>query len=198
MYWKKFISLLIIGSSLNFTDFAGEIAFTDVTLSPQEQVELDSGNVVLKGKNGEYVGQVLATGNVDKAWEVLNDYDNFQHFLPNVIDSKVVIKEGAKTVFEQTSEVDLLLFKEQFTVRIAAIADEPQKINFEIVEGDLKRLKGTWEVSVTEQNQILVTHTVAVEPQSNTEKPFFYGIYESSLEKTLSAIAQEITRRSKG
>lgn len=196
MYLKKIATLLLISSSLNFGVLAQEIAVNNVMLSPQEQVKLDSGKVVLKGRNGEYVGQVLASGNAEKAWEVLNDYDNFQYFLPNVIDSKVLTKEGVKTVFEQTSEVDLLLFKEQFTVRIAAIANEPQKINFEIVEGDLKRLKGTWEVSVTEANQILITHTVAVEPQSNTEKPFFYGIYESSLEKTLSAIAQEITKRS--
>ena len=196
---KRLINLLAIGFGLglSFTVFAQEVALNDVTLSAQEQTKLDAGKVVLKGKNGEYIGQVLATGNLETAWEVITDYNNFENFLPNIIDSKILTKEGNKTIFEQTSEVDLFLFKEQFTVRIAAIANEPQKVNFEIVKGDLKQLQGTWEVSVTESQQILVTHTVAVEPASNTEKPFFYGIYESSLEKTLNAIAQEITKRSK-
>ena len=196
---KKLINLLAIGFSLglSFTVLAQEVAVNEVRLSAQEQTKLDAGKVVLKGKNGEYVGQVLANGNLEKAWEVITDYNDFKNFLPNVIDSKVVNKEGNTTVFEQTSEVDLFLFKEQFTVRIAAVASQPQKVNFEIVEGDLKQLQGTWEVSVTDSQQILVTHTVAVEPASNTEKPFFYGIYESSLEKTLNAIAQEITKRSK-
>ena len=194
---KQIIGLLTLILGLNFAVLAQEIALTEIQLSPQEQTELNKGKVILKGEQGDYLGQVITTGNLATAWEVLTDYNNFQDFLPNIASSKVIYEEGDRTIFEQVSQVDLWLLQEQFTVQIAATKNQPEKIDFQIVKGDLEYLKGTWQLKEVTENQILVTHTVKVEPKSNTEKFFFYGIYESSLEETLNAIAQEITKRSK-
>ena len=65
-----------------------------------------------------------------------------------------------------------------------------------MVKGDLKNLQGTWQLEQVTDNQILITHTVKVQPKSPTEKPLFFDFYESSLEATLEAISQEITKRS--
>ncbi|MEM9273737.1 MAG: SRPBCC family protein [Cyanobacteria bacterium P01_F01_bin.143] len=194
--YQKFIGLLITSLSLNFALLAQDIALTEITLSAQEQVELDQGKVILKGEKGDYAAQVIANGNLDVAWEVLTDYNNFQNFLPNIVSSKVIQESGDRKIFEQINKVDLWLFEEQFTVQIASTENKPQKIEFQIVEGDLEQLQGTWQIEEVAENQILVTHTVQVQPESNTEKLFFYGIYESTLEETLNAIAQEITKRS--
>ena len=194
---RQFILLFSLSLGLNFTVLAQEITPIEIQLSTQEQTELIQGKVVLKGKQGNYLGQIIADGNLEKAWEVLTDYNNFQDFLPNIVSSKVILEEGDRKVFEQINQVDLFLFQEEFTVQIAAIEKQPQKIDFQIVDGDLKHLQGTWQIEEVSPNQILVTHTVKVEPESNTEKFFFYGIYENTLEETLSAIAQEIAKRSK-
>ena len=168
----------------------------EIELSPQEQSLLNQGQVILQGNRGDYIGQVITEGKIDQAWEVLTDYDNFQDFLPNITSSKIVINEGDRKIFEQVNIVDLWLFTEEFTVQIEARETKPQRVNFQQFKGDLKKLDGTWQIEQLKTNQILVTHTVTVEPGSNTEKPFFYGIYESSLEATLKAIAEEITKRS--
>lgn len=194
---QRFVSLLVLALGLNLAVLAQNIPLTKVELSTQEEIELNQGKVILKGKKGDYVGQVLATGNLDIAWEVLTDYNSFEDFLPNIISSEVILEEGDRKVFEQINQVDLFLFQEEFTVQIAATETKPQKINFQIVDGDLEQLEGTWQIEEVAANQILVTHTVKVQPESNTEKLFFYGIYESTLEETLNAIAQEITKRSK-
>ncbi len=65
-----------------------------------------------------------------------------------------------------------------------------------MVKGDFKNLQGTWQLEQVTDNQILITHTVKVQPQSPTEKLLFFCIYKSSLEATLEAISQEITKRS--
>lgn len=191
----KFASLVIITCGINISLSAKATAPT-ARLSVQEQAILNQGQVVLKGNRGNYTGLVLATGSVDTAWQVLTDYDNFNQFLPNVPASKVIVNEGDRKIFEQTNAIDLWFFTQEFTVQIEAQETEPQKIDFKLFEGDLKHLSGTWSIQQINAKQITVTHTVKVEPQSNTEKPFFYGIYESTLEKTLAAIATEITRRS--
>ena len=164
-------------------------------LNSQEKQELDRGKVILKGQKGNYLGRVVATGDINTAWSVLVDYNNFDKFMPNIISSKVISQQGNKVVFEQVNVVDLWLFQQEFKVQIEAAKTKPDKINFEIVDGDLKKLIGRWEIETISPGKTLVTHAVEVEPGSDTEKAFFYGVYESSLEETLAAIALEINKR---
>ena len=193
---QRFIGLSVISLSLIFLGLTTNISLSKVKLSPQEQIDLNQGKVILKGQQGEYTGQVLATGNLDSAWSVLTDYENFSNFLPNVASSKVIDTRGNQKIFEQVSIVDLWLFTEQSTLQISAKETQKQKIDFQMVKGDLKNLQGTWQLEQVTDNQILITHTVKVQPKSTTEKPLFFGFYESSLEATLEAISQEITKRS--
>jgi len=192
----KFISILIVTLGINISLSAKAISPT-LKLSVQEQANLNQGQVVLKGNRGNYTGRVLANGSVDKAWQVLTDYNNFNQFLPNVPASKVIVDESDRKIFEQTNAIDLWFFTEEFTVQIETKETEPKKIDFKLFKGDLKHLSGTWSIQRINAKQVAVTHTVKVEPQSTTEKPFFYGIYESTLEKTLAAFSTEITNRSR-
>jgi ribosome-associated toxin RatA of RatAB toxin-antitoxin module len=165
-------------------------------LSPQEKTSLKQGKVVLKGQKGIYLAQVETTGNINTAWQVLTDYDNFERFMPNIASSKIISSQGDRLVFEQVNVVDLWVIKQKFTVEIEAIKTKPHKIDFRIVDGDLKKLVGRWQIKETSPGKILVSHAVEVEPGAKTEKSLFYGVYESSLEETLKAIALEITKRS--
>ena len=139
---------------------------------------------------------VLATGDLNTAWSVLTDYNNFAQFLPNIASSKIVLEDGDRVVFEQINVVDLWLFQQEFEVQIEAFKTKPAQVDFKIVDGDLKKLIGRWQLEEVSPGSILVSHAVEVEPGSDTEKPFFYGVYESSLEETLQAIALEINKRS--
>ena len=194
------ISLLAIQPGFNSADVARAKALilddNITTLSTQEQTNLDRGEVVLKGQRGKYLGRVVAKGDVDTAWSVLTDYDDFARFLPNITSSRIISEDGDRIVFEQTNMVDLWLFQEEFTVQIAATKFKPSKVDFQLADGELKKLIGRWQIEEVSPGKILISHAVEVEPGSNTEKPFFYGVYESSLEETLKAIAIEITKRS--
>jgi len=166
-------------------------------LSQQEKTNLKEGQVILKGQKGDYLAQVVAIGDLETAWSVLTDYNNFNQFLPNIAASKIISEDGNIVVFEQVNIVDLWLFQQEFKVKIEGIKTKPRQVDFKIVEGDLEKLIGKWQLEEISPGKILVTHSVEVEPGSDTEKPFFYGVYESSLEDTLKAIAVEITKRSK-
>lgn len=197
--FRYFLIGLVIAFTISISNGLMVLAqdgIKEIELSSQEQRELNQGKVILQGNKGDYIGQVITKGKIDRAWEVLTDYDNFQDFLPNITSSKIVVNQGDRKIFEQVNVVDLWLFTEEFTMQIEAQETKLQKVKFRQFKGDLKKLDGTWHIEQLNTNQILVTHVVKVEPGSNTEKPFFYGIYESSLEATLKAIAEEITKRS--
>lgn len=165
-------------------------------LSASEKANLQQGKVILQGQKGNYFGRILAQGKIDTAWEVITDYNNFARFLPNIASSKIITQKGDRVVFEQVNVVDLWLFQQEFVVQIEAVKDKPTKVDFKIVDGDLKKLIGRWKIEEISPGKILISHAVEVEPGSNTEKPFFYGVYESSLEETLQAIAKEVSQRS--
>jgi ribosome-associated toxin RatA of RatAB toxin-antitoxin module len=165
-------------------------------LSPQEKTSLKQGKVVLKGQKGIYLGQVETTGKINTAWQVLTDFDNFERFMPNVAASKIISSKGDRIVFEQVNVVDLWVIKQKYAVQIEAIQTKPKTIDFKIVNGDLKKLVGRWQIQESSPGKILVSHAVEVEPEAKTEKALFYGIYESSIEETLKAIALEISKRS--
>ena len=165
-------------------------------LTRQEQTYLMQGKVILQGEKGRYLGQVITQGNSEKAWEVLTDYDNFANFLPNIASSKIIRASENVKVFEQINIVDLLIIEKQFTVKIEATETYPRLVNFKFVEGELGHLQGTWEIKTLPDAQVLIVHRVAVAPQSEKGAAFFFGVYESSLEETLKAIAKEISDRS--
>ena len=198
-----FCLLLILNSqkylSANTIELAKNIAKIqriDSSLSQAEKLNLEQGEVILKGRKGDYLGLVIAEGNIDSAWEVLTDYNNFDKFLPNVASSTIVSESENNIIFEQTNIVDLWLFQQEFKVKTKVTKSHPNRIDFQIVEGDLKKLIGSWQIQVKSSDKILITHQVEVEPAGDIEKPFFYGVYESSLEETLKAIALEINKRS--
>lgn len=198
-----FCSVLILGIPRNLNGAVVAQAQDTVSLknnladlSTQEEIDLKQGKVILQGQKGKYLGQVIAPGNIDIAWEVLTDYNNFENFLPSVAQSTIISENGDRIIFEQVNVVDLWLFQQEFTIQIEAIKTPATLVDFKIVDGDLKKLVGKWQIEEISPGNILLRHGVEVEPGSDTEKPFFYGIYESSLEETLKAISQEISRRS--
>jgi hypothetical protein len=45
---------------------------------------------------------------------------------------------------------------------------------------------------------VLVTHQVSIDPGSSPTRDLFFNIYKNSLDDTMAALGQEITRRSGG
>lgn len=195
------ISLLLNISGCVLEPFLSESSFAltqnigDRTIA-QTTKPKQSPKVVLQGEKGNYTAQLEVTGTLEKAWEVLTDYDNFENFIPNTVDSQILEENGNSLIFQQTNSVDLILLTQEFSVKIATTKNPRQQINFEMLEGDLGSLTGSWQLEPVANNQIKIIHQVQVTPRSASEAIVFYPIYESSLEETLNAIAKEIIRRS--
>lgn len=166
-----------------------------------QRVALREGEVTLTGEQGKYVCRVLVNSNLDSAWQVLTDYENFEQFLPGVAESELMQTNGDRKVVQQINQVKTLIFSTQARVRLAITESYPQQIAFSFVDGDLDSLEGTWLLEPVSPspsappNQVLITHRVNVEPNKSLSKSIFYGIYENSLEQTLAAIKDEAEAR---
>lgn len=166
-----------------------------------ERAALREGKVILMGAEGEYTARILVTSSVDTAWQVLTDYNNFAEFLPGVATSELLESSGDRKVFEQINQIKTFIFSTKARVRVAVTESYPQQIIFSAIDGDLEEMDGNWLIEPVSPypsappDSVLLTYKVSVEPASTPSDGIFYGIYEDSLEKTLTAIKQEAEKR---
>lgn len=198
---------------LGYGTMVGMAALLLVAIVPRSQAEvgrsqphpadpvrlaLQPGEVSVSGESGQYVGQVLATGSMDAAWAALTDYNNFAAFFPDVETSQLLESNGNQKVFEQVNVVRVFPFTHRTRVVISATESYPQQIAFNVIDGDVESLQGVWQLEAVGTNQVLVTHRVAIDPGSSPTRDLFFNIYKNSLDDTMAALGQEITRRSGG
>lgn len=170
-------------------------------VSGVERAALQHDKVAITGDRGEYRASFLVEASASQVWEVLTDYDDFTEFLPNVTNAQLLESQGNRKVFEQVQSVSVLFFTREVRVKIATNETEFTQISFNLVEGDLNRLEGSWELIPIITNgsstptQVLVTYTVTVEPDADTPANFFYGLYKDNLKASLEAVKTEIENR---
>ena len=162
---------------------------------------LRRGQVVVTGNNGQYTARVLVTATLPQVWAVLTDYDNLAKFIPNMASSRILQDQGDRKVVEQVDRRQVFVVNVVSRTVLEISEEKLAKINFRLTEGDLENLAGAWQIEpvsfVPRQppTQVLITHTVTVQPKTNIPSATFFDIFEASLTETLLAIAKEVQRR---
>jgi ribosome-associated toxin RatA of RatAB toxin-antitoxin module len=170
-------------------------------LPPIERAKLREGRVVVTGSNGKYTARVLVNATLGQVWAVLTDYGNLSKFIPNMASSKVLEERDGEKIVEQIDSRQVLLVTVVSRTVLAIREENLRKINFRLTAGDLQSMEGSWQIEPvsfvprTPPTQVLITHTVSVQPQASIPASTFYEIFAGSLRETLSAIAQEVKRR---
>ena len=168
----------------------------------EQRVSLKKGELIFLGEDGKYTSRLLMTTTMEKAWQVLTDYDNFAEFLPGVASCELLESNGDRKVFEQINKIKTLVFSVESRVKIATTESYPEQIAFKAVDGDLETMDGTWLLEPVSPypsappDRVLVTHKVMVEPAQAPSDGIFFSIYEDRLQETLKAIKEETERRS--
>ncbi len=170
-------------------------------LPPIQRDRLRRGLVVVTGSQGQYTARVLVTATLPQVWAVLTDYDNLAKFIPNMAVSRIVQDQGDRKVVEQVDRRQVFLVNVVSRTVLDISEERLSKVSFRLAEGDLETLTGTWQIEpvsfVPRQppTQVLITHTVTVQPKANVPADTFFEIFEASLADTLRAIAKEVQRR---
>ncbi|MBO3457903.1 SRPBCC family protein [Aetokthonos hydrillicola Thurmond2011] len=103
-----------------------------------------------------------------KVWEVLTDYEALADFIPNLAKSCRLEHPTGGIRLEQIGCQRLLRFN--FSARVILDLEEffPEKINFQMVEGDFKDFSGSWCLEPYSNGDLMGTYlsyTVKVWPK---------------------------------
>jgi ribosome-associated toxin RatA of RatAB toxin-antitoxin module len=191
---KKFFSLFYIFSSL----FPHTTAIANYAQKVAIQQKSNQTEPYLTGSEGEYTVSIAVKGDRDIAWGLLTDYDHFANYMPNVVESQLLEVKDNQKIFTQVQVFNVLVFPIKAKVKIKVTEHYPDGLEFQVIEGNVKHLHGSWKIQQMTTEEFLITHQVSVQPQLESEdlRSMFFSIYEDTLRKTVQVIQQETEKRS--
>ena len=133
----------------------------------------------------------LAVG-VARAWEVLTDYGRFAEFVPDLHESRVVSREGARVTVEQKGEARFLFFSYAIEVRLAVTEFPRQRIESRAVSGNFRELRSVYTLEPREGG-IRLRYQGRLVP--DFQLPLFGGwVMRNSVEDMFRAMVEEIEK----
>lgn len=170
-------------------------------LSPTAQYTLRRGDALVLPTGRRFVTRIVVAASIETVWETLTDYANFETFLPTVVSSQVVESEGDRHLVEQIDSRTILLAPVRTRVCTENIEIPKKRINFRLVEGDMKTFDGHWQIyAVGTSDQPGIEHTLLLQSaEVDAGSVFFEGIVRGlvidSLKANVTAIRDEAERR---
>ena len=148
-----------------------------------------------------FAGQILIPAPASVVWEVLTDYDHLTDFMPGLLSSQVLERQGSQIKMEVSNVTQVFLAQIPSTAQIQMTEQPESRLGFELLEADtLTELEGGWHLAASSDlgigipNQVLLSYeaTAAVD---SVPMAIFARLFRAQLERDLAAIRAESLRR---
>jgi len=100
------------------------------------------------GDSFEVEATAVIDADVADAWKVLTDYDRLAEFIPGMLESRVVSRDGSSVVVDQRGETSLLFLTFPMSVRLAIEEQPYDRITSTAISGNFKDLTGVYYLQV--------------------------------------------------
>ncbi|MGF1499269.1 MAG: SRPBCC family protein [Elainellaceae cyanobacterium] len=185
--------------------FAPQQSFEELTaaLPSGKRNGLRRGKAIVTHSGDRYIGQVIVNASPDMVWDVITDYQNFSRFLPSIVSSEVLESQGDRTVVEQVGSRRVVLADVKSRLRTENIETPKQRIDFHLLEGDLKTFEGHWQLYILENpvgnadssEQTLIVQSTQAKAGIGLLEGSFGRAFMDSVQENLAAIQAEVERR---
>ncbi|MGE0800220.1 MAG: SRPBCC family protein [Lautropia sp.] len=91
--------------------------------------------------------EVEVAATPEQAFAVLTDYDRMAEFLPGMVHSRLLARDGAKVIVEQRVEETVLFFRQRLDVRLAIVETPPRHLTLRALSGSFRSLDGSYELA---------------------------------------------------
>ena len=142
----------------------------------------------------EVVCKAMLDAPLELIWQTLTDYDRLAEFIPGMRRSRMISRNGAVAVIEQSGEARFLFVSQPIEVTLVSTERPPHVIEAVLLKGNLKRLDGAYRIEPQGGGRMLLTWTGIVEVMS---MPPLLGemVMRSNIEEQFRGMVREIERR---
>ncbi len=83
----------------------------------------------------------------DQLWGILTDYDQLSRYIPNLVKSSLLSRDGNRVTLRQVGSQNLMGFNFSATVFLELIEDfHSGTLSFSLLKGDFRRFEGAWSI----------------------------------------------------
>lgn len=153
-----------------------------------------TGTAEMQGAHVVSWGSVKVAAGPELAFAVLTDYPRMTDFLPGMLASEVISRDGNTVVVEQSADEGVFLFRHRVDVRLSIVESPPHRLSIRALAGSFKEFDGSYQLT-RKADHTLIEYRARFLPDFHL--PPMIGTYavQRSLERHLEAIAAEIERR---
>ncbi|HET7202643.1 MAG TPA: SRPBCC family protein [Steroidobacteraceae bacterium] len=125
---------------------------------------------------------------------VLVDFDRLEDFIPGLVSSDVLSAPGEPIVLRQVGDAKAAFFRVALDVTLAVKVHPPERIEFERLDGNLRRMQGDWTVAGDEHHCDIV-YRADIEPAFWVPPLIGPRLMRNQVETQLEGLLQELHRR---
>lgn len=162
---------------------AADVAAADVSIATRR-----------RGEALEIEGRARLAVPLAVAWAVLTDYERLPRFIPGILASRVVSRDGASLVLEQAGEIRVLFFSVPVEARLAVEEAPRASISSRGLSGSFRSMQGRYDLrEAGGVVEFLYSGTIV----PDTWLPAFIGdgVLAAHVDAQFRALVHEIARR---
>jgi carbon monoxide dehydrogenase subunit G len=135
----------------------------------------------------------------EQIFAVLSDYDRLAEFIPGVVISRIVARDGVSVQVDQELEESVLFFQQRLKVRMAITEAAPRQMTLKALSGSFRSYEGQYRLlAVASDNakaRTRILYRAKFEPDFDLPRMMGPYVVKRSLEKNHRALVREIERR---
>jgi len=141
----------------------------------------------------------VARATPQQVWRVLTDYERLEEFVPDLVSSSVLSRNGNEAVIEQKSRT-AILFLVHTVQMVVRIEEQPYSaLTVERLSGDMRHYRARWALEPVAQPDAEGTRVAlhaAMEPDFPLPPLVGDAIIQVNVKTMVEAVIREIERRS--
>ena len=150
-------------------------------------------------RNGEQVeirARALIAASPSEVWRVISDYASLEHFIPGMVHSRVLLREGNRVRVAQRGDLSFLFLSYPFEVELDVFEEPFERIVSRALRGNVRRMDGRYELHAdVSRAGVWLFYSGTIEPESDV--PLIIGMIalRAAVRDQFAAMVQEIERR---
>lgn len=132
-----------------------------------------------------------------KVWQVLTDYERLQAFVPNLLSSKLLERNGAEALIEMKGRVGFFIMSRTIHLVLRVTEHPFSTLDVTLVAGDMKRYATRWVIAPSSHNGANGTHisySGMLEPDFFVPSLLGAALLRADVTQMLEAVIAEIDK----
>lgn len=145
----------------------------------------------------EVRASAFAPASLQRTWQVLTDYERLPQFVPNLLSSKIVSRNGSEVTVAQKGYVRFLFIVQEIDLVVRVREHPLSALDISLVEGRMKQYASRWELSAASHEDVggtRISYFGRLEPDFYVPPMVGSALLRHDVEGMLQAVIAEIVR----